>query len=203
MNAPMKNRPPRSTRARQGGVVLIIALTVLVAMSLAGVALVRSVDNTVVIAGNIAFKQASLQVADRGTNDAVIWLIQTNLANPTQLYDDVDPQGYYSARPPQEPDWFNDVIWAGALTTNGGLPDQSGNVVKYIIHRMCTQAGFGPGVNDNQCGYFYPPTNKQESNSKTIGQFKYEGTPQLYYRITTRVEGPRNNITIVQTNVLI
>jgi hypothetical protein len=36
-----------------------------------------------------------------------------------------------------------------------------------------------------------------------VGAFKYEGASQLYYRITTRVQGPRNNITITQTNVLI
>ena len=41
----------------QSGVVLFIALIVLVAMSLAGVALVRSVDTNLLIAGNLAFKQ--------------------------------------------------------------------------------------------------------------------------------------------------
>ncbi|MGZ5651056.1 MAG: pilus assembly PilX family protein, partial [Usitatibacter sp.] len=64
----------RSLRNRQQGVVLLIALTVLVAMSLAGVALMRSVDNTVVVAGNLAFKTASVQVADYGSQQAVTWL---------------------------------------------------------------------------------------------------------------------------------
>lgn len=192
-----------SPRRKQEGIVLLIALTVLVAMSLAGVALVRSVDNTVVISGNLAFKQASLQVADRGANDAVIWLIATNNATPTMLYNDINNQGYFSAKPPTEPDWFDAANWTGALVTNGGLPDSSGNRVSYQIHRMCTVPGMGPTQGTNLCGFFYPPTTRQETNSKSIGAFKYEGTPQLYYRITTRVEGPRNNVTITQTNVLI
>jgi Tfp pilus assembly protein PilX len=190
---------------RQQGIVMLIALTVLVAMSLAGVALIRSVDNTVVIAGNLAFKQSSLQVADRGVSEAVQWLATTNAnaATQTMLYDDVAPYGYYSSRPRPEPDWFRADTWTGALTTNGGLPDSSGNTVKFLIHRMCTASGLPPNADNQQCGLFYPQTNKQESNSKAVGSFKYEGAAQIYYRVTVRVEGPRNNVTITQSNVLI
>jgi type IV pilus assembly protein PilX len=196
---PRMQRPPR----RQKGIVLLVALTVLVAMSLAGVALIRSVDNTVVIAGNLAFKQSSLQVADRGSLDAITWLVAQNAIVPPVLNNDNNGMGYYSARPPVEPDWFDDNTWAGAITTNGGLPDSSGNKVKYLIHRMCTVPGAAPGVGNQQCGLFFPPTVRQDTSSKAVGSFKYEGSHQLYYRVTTRVEGPRNNVTIVQTNVLI
>ena len=192
----------RSPR-RQQGLVLLIALTVLVAMSLAGVALIRSVDNTVVIAGNLSFKQASLQVADSGANVAVQWLMAQNQLVPPVLQDDNDTAGYFSAKPPSEPDWFADTTWNAAAPINGGLPDASGNKVKYLVHRMCTVPGLPAGDGNNQCGKFYPPSTRQESNSKSVGAFKYEGAYQLYYRITTRVEGPRNNITITQTNVLI
>jgi Tfp pilus assembly protein PilX len=40
----------------QQGVVLLMALIMLVALTLAGIALVRSVDTTNLIAGNLAFK---------------------------------------------------------------------------------------------------------------------------------------------------
>src|ERR687895_391378 len=52
--------------SRQKGVVLFIALIVLVALMLASISLVRSVDTANVIAGNLAFKQASVQAADFG-----------------------------------------------------------------------------------------------------------------------------------------
>jgi type IV pilus assembly protein PilX len=201
MNLPRKMRTHRFPR-RQQGLVLLIALTVLVAMSLAGVALVRSVDNTVVIAGNLAFKQSSLQVADRGASDALQWLVTANRNTPF-MRDDMPNMGYFSAKPPQEPDWFADTTWNAAATTNGGLPDSSGNTVRYLIHRMCTMPGAGPNDDLQQCGFFYPPTLRQDSNSKSIGSFKYEGAFQLYYRVTTRVDGPRNNVTIVQTTILI
>ena len=43
----------------QRGVVLFIALIAMVVMSLAGVALIRSVDTTGSVAGNLAFREAS------------------------------------------------------------------------------------------------------------------------------------------------
>jgi Tfp pilus assembly protein PilX len=197
----LRNSSPR----RQQGIVMLIALTVLVAMSLAGVALIRSVDNTVVIAGNLAFKQGSLQVADMGVSAATQWLTITNATpgSTAQLYDDVSAMGYYSTRPVPEPDWFDSNTWSGALALNGGLPDSSGNVVKYIVHRMCQSPGLPPTDPNQTCGLYYPPTNKLDSNSKSVGAFRYEGSAQAYYRVTVRVEGPRNNVTITQSNVLI
>ena len=45
----------RPSRRKQSGVVLFISLIILVAMSLAGIALIRSVDTSNLIAGNLAF----------------------------------------------------------------------------------------------------------------------------------------------------
>ena len=70
LSAPREIAAPR----RERGLVLFIALIVLVAMSLAGVALMRSVDTGTVVAGNMAFKQAAIMVADRGTQEAAKWL---------------------------------------------------------------------------------------------------------------------------------
>ena len=187
---------------RQRGIVLLIALTVLVAMSLAGVALMRSVDNTVVIAGNVSFKQASLQVADRGSNDAWSWLQSQNIAIPPTLQDDNANAGYFSARPPSEPDWFDDATWTDAVTTNGGLPDATGNTVQYLIHRMCQQPGLQYGEGNQSCALYYPPSTALSSGSKAVGTPVFNGTPQVYYRITTRVLGPRNNVTITQSSVV-
>lgn len=194
----------RSPR-RQKGIVLLIALTVLVAMSLAGVALMRSVDNTVVIAGNISFKQASLQVSDRGSRDALAWLATkySGGAGATILSNDDPSFGYFSARPPTEPDWFDSATWASALTTNGGLPDASGNTVKYLIHRMCAVPGLQENEDLQSCSKYFPPSQRLDSGSKSVGQAQYQGFFQMYYRVTTRVDGPRNNVTVTQTALLL
>lgn len=55
----------------QRGVVLFFALISLLAIMLAAVALVRSVDTSTIIAGNLAFKQSATSSGDAGTETAV------------------------------------------------------------------------------------------------------------------------------------
>src|SRR5664279_2183606 len=61
-------------KRRQNGVVLVIALIVLVAMTLAGIALVRSVDTTNIIAGNLAFQQSATHSGEGGVETAIGWI---------------------------------------------------------------------------------------------------------------------------------
>jgi Tfp pilus assembly protein PilX len=51
---------------KQHGVVLLIALIVLVAMTMAGIGMMRSVDTGSLIAGNMAFRQAAANANDAG-----------------------------------------------------------------------------------------------------------------------------------------
>lgn len=60
----------RSQPRRQRGVVLLITLVVLVAMMLAGIGMMRSVDTGNLIAGNVAFREAALQASDVGMSAA-------------------------------------------------------------------------------------------------------------------------------------
>lgn len=61
---------------RQRGVVLLITLIVLVAMMLAGIGMMRSIDTTTMIAGNVAFREATLQAGDSGMNTAFATLLK-------------------------------------------------------------------------------------------------------------------------------
>ena len=63
----------RSARPAQSGMVLIVTLIVLAAMTLAGIALVRSVDTAVMIAGNLAFRQGATIAGDAGVEAARTW----------------------------------------------------------------------------------------------------------------------------------
>lgn len=72
----MEFTPVLSSRAtiadprKQRGVVLVIALIVLIVMMLAGMGMMRSVDTGSIIAGNIAFKQSTVNGGDRAIDDA-------------------------------------------------------------------------------------------------------------------------------------
>ena len=73
----MTRHPPALPRSgsvpasRERGVVLFIALIVMVALSLAGIALIRSADTATIVAGNLAFKQAAASAVDRSVEQAV------------------------------------------------------------------------------------------------------------------------------------
>jgi len=192
---------PRPRRAQEG-LVLFIALIVLVAMSLAGVALMRSVDTGTVVAGNMAFKQAAIMVADRGTQEAVKWLTDNKAGTTLQMTN--TSKGYWSNRPPGgDPDWFRPESWTESFTLNGGAPDASGNVVRYVIHRMCTLSDMAYNGTNNECAMYFPTGSGVSGGSMAVGAPQFIGTPQLYYRVTTRVEGPRDTVSVIQTSVLV
>jgi hypothetical protein len=118
-------------RQAQQGVVLFIALIVLVAMTMAGIAVMRSVDTNVLIAGNLAFRNAALSAADAGIESGRNWLAAQSGG---ALINDTLP-GYYA----NWQDSFNPATFDWA--TNGLLvgSDSNGNEIRYIVHRMCAE----------------------------------------------------------------
>lgn len=188
---------------RQKGVVLFISLIVLVAMTLAGIGLMRSVDTSTIIAGNLAFKQSTLQAADQGVEQAYQWLFPNG--GTAVLNNDNPPQGFFSASPLTEPVWSDpaDPIWANAVTL---APDAANTTVSYLIHRMCTEPnttynGFNGGI-ANQCAINTSASSAGKSFGIAPG-ITVAANPMLYYRITARAMGPRNTQSITQTMILI
>jgi len=190
--------PRTLARARQGGAVLFIALIVLVAMSLAGIALIRGVDTANLIAGNLAFKQNATHGGDWGVEQGRTWL----QAQPAAaLYADVP--GLYSAAmqtgldftatDPSAPDFDWDANSFGPLT------DPAGNEVRYVIHRMCDLAGNPGSVNCVRTSL--GGTTGGTQGGATYGGAALPSTSQIYYRITARVTGPRNTVSYVQVMV--
>lgn len=185
---------PRSQR----GTMLIIALIVLVAMTLAGIATMRSVDTATVMAGNIAFRQSALNAADQGIQAGFAQLVGKS---SDTLNMDGAFVGYFSSSAAQEPDWTDDAAWAGAVQLNGGTPDAAGNVVSYIVQRLCTIANAAPTAGLNQCGQ----TVSTSTTLSRVGEDNFRittagmtSTNQPQYRITARAVGPRRSIAVVQ-----
>jgi Tfp pilus assembly protein PilX len=184
---------PRSQR----GTMLIIALIVLVAMTLAGIGMMRSVDTATIMAGNIAFRQSALNAADQGIQAAYAQL-QGKSSSTLNL--DGAMAGYFSSAPANEPDWMDENAWAGAAKLNGGAPDAAGNVVWYVIHRLCLLANAAPSAAGNRCGSTVTTASlsrEGEDNFRLAGG-EFTSTPAVHYRITARAVGPRRSIAVVQ-----
>ena len=179
----------------QQGVVLFIALIVLVAMSLAGVAMNRSVQSAMGIAGNLAFRQSTLQGTDRAVAEAISWL--ENNRNSAVLNDNQPASGYFANVPALEPDWRIGTSWISGTTSLNLGTDITGNSLQYRIDRVCRPGSEGIPYNDTQCLLGDPPTAARVGNSLT-GSFQFEPPPTLAFRITARSIGPRNTTSIVQ-----
>lgn len=189
---------------RQRGTVLFIALIVLVAMTLAGIAIMRSVDTATLIAGNLAFKQATIQSSDNGVEQAYQWL----LANRTTLSSTNLAAGYYSSRPGNEPDWNDPLTWASAVTVG---TDAAGNTTSFLIHRLCNcpdtlyngtcATGLAQQCALTSASNVAPPPG--QGDSFAVGAAGYLEDPKVYYRVTVRTQGPRNTTSYVQSMVAI
>lgn len=201
---------------RQKGIVLFIALIVLVAMTLAGIGMVRSVETGNMVAGNLAFKQGATLAGDAGTEAAIAWLEPLNgSATP---YNDQPLYGYYatsqttlditgSSNDPTRTvvDWddndCNNVPHSTCIKPAAAIA-VGDNSVTYIIHRLC-QAEGDPNGQGNTCVTYQ----SADSNSPKRGELKYgesarfQPLPGPYYRITSRIKGPRNTVSFVEAMI--
>jgi len=188
--------------SRQQGVVLFIALIVLVAMTLAGIALVRSVDTTNQVAGNLAFQQSAVHSGDVGVETAATWL--ANNSSGTSLFNDQFSDGYVSHRTDPSPGQTWSDFWTNSLAANNEVKtlaaDVAGNTAAYIIQRLCSTQG--DPVNISTGCLTDLSQSSSQGGSKGSGTVSLQGTTQVYYRITTRIAGPKNTVSFVQSIVL-
>jgi hypothetical protein len=169
-------------------------------MTLVAIGTMRSVDTSSVVAGNLAFKQSTLGGTDIAVETAYRWLMSN--ATGATLQSDVPAQGYYSSQG-AEPDWSAESSWTGALCMNSCAADANGNAAWYIVQRMCTQPNQAYNAATNSCAQSQGGSASVCANSAGFGVPPMECVPSLYYRITARVTGPRNSVSVVQIIVAI
>jgi Tfp pilus assembly protein PilX len=211
----VRAHPRADVPHRQRGVVLFIALLVMVALSLAGIALIRSADTATIVAGNLAFKQAAASAVDRSIEQAVAALFDPaadpTLSNPViaDKKADLVAQNYFAcvqaaaggclppgAPIPDIPEALTSTTKFAAAGLNVGLVpvDAASNKSYYVIERMCTNNLAPTSSNCN-----LTPTGG--ALGADAGTQHFEGLTRpggAFYRVTVRVEGPRNTVAYAQ-----
>lgn len=219
-------KPPMGPRWRQRGVSLVFALIALVSLMLAAVALVRSVDSSSKILGNIAFQKDATVAANQATQLAIAYL----RSGADLTINGVDTTGYYASTPGgtnidvtgnQSPSDTSRVLvdWdrvsgspcsyatASTYASCGYSPSDpaltvNGNTARYVIFRMCQGAGSTSG---NNCAQPLSGAVVDGGPGSTGG-----GTPEIkasvqtkgqYYRIVVRVAGARDTSSFTETIV--
>jgi len=188
---------PIAVRAKQSGVTLVITLIVLVAMTLATISLMRSVDTSNIIAGNLAFQQAASHAADAGIEEAARVLLPLVVANHGLGCTGACEPGYISWHDPDhEPphvSWkaYWDHVEASA---NGPITVADGYDVYYVVESMCDGVG-----QTGEC-LKAPPSMSGNCGGSDLGAGSQQciATTRYYYRVTSRVTGPRNTVSYIQ-----
>jgi Tfp pilus assembly protein PilX len=195
--------------SHQRGVVLFIALIVMVAMSLAAIALMRSVDTTSAVIGNLAFRQASILPANYGIEDAAAGLFNdanpANLARIADVRVDTPAQNYYATHS-QAAGWDDQYgvpqplqTKAAAAALTRSQADGAGNTITYVIERMCNpNAPVIPADKSaaNTWCDMMPP--KQSPGTTINDPMAAILSAQPFYRVTVRVDGPQNTVSFAQ-----
>jgi type IV pilus assembly protein PilX len=204
-------------RRRQQGVSLIIAIIILGAMMMSGIAMFRKLSASAIISGNLAFTTSAIAASDTAAEDS-----RALLRDPIQLtatQREYGAPGYFPAHchneqtdlvaavvcgnTPFDPTTFS---WEGQnnsrlVTANDG----AGNEVRYVIHRLCAVSG-SLGEGGQLCNESRSTGGGSGSGGggATIvyGGLALGGVRAPHYRITTRVRGPRNALVYTQVTLL-
>lgn len=205
----LKRRP---IQGRQSGFVLVLTLIILVIITLSSVAMMVSLRAGVSAAGNIAFRQAATRVGDIAVEDGLQWLV-TNAVGTAM---NSDRTGYYAthnavaggcsstaAFTPQSYDFANNACALQHGTT------VSGYTMSYVIHRMAATGGLGLPCTDALAECMFAPVASSAGvapgSTHSTGQSYQAAITNtaglVYYRITVKVKGPRNNNRYIQAFV--
>jgi Tfp pilus assembly protein PilX len=176
----------RTHARRQRGVILFIALIVLVAMSLGGLSLMRSVTGGMLATDNLRLQRGATISGDvgieRGRDIAV-----------TGGTRDVANKGYYSSWTgfdPRTHDWDRNAVDVGT--------DTAGNRVLVVVHRMCKVANADISAAGQQCIFATTGGGPSSKLDGLYGQLPMQGGAAPYYRVTAKVIGAKNTVSYVQ-----
>jgi len=213
--SPILHSPVRS-RARQRGVVIIMTLIALLILLITGVALVRSLDSSTLISGNISFKRDLVNDADQGVAAAITALSTTTgtLYSDTTLSANQYALNYSAVRLTTNAKGIPTplIMSDSAFTTAGWstsnditIKDPVTNVttatVRYVIDRQCSVIGTFSTIKYASCVYVPSGGLSGDSSQDAFDNNAATGDRAIY-RITIRVVGADGNTqTFVQSTI--
>jgi type IV pilus assembly protein PilX len=196
----------KSYLRQQRGMVVFIAMLVMLALALAGIALIRSTDTTTIVNGNLVLKQTAFSAVDRGIEQTIHLLWEASPAPDRTQHNAA--QNYYACvrgtaggclaagtAVPKIPDLLKSSSGCAGTGLAAGLVanDAGGNTTCFVIERMCLNTGPAVGSNCNLS------TGSFGADPGTIHYTGLVRPGDAYYRVTVRVEGPRNTVSYVQS----
>ncbi len=203
-------RQPRQQRPQQQrGVTMLFGLIALAIMMIGAAAMVRSMNTSMTISGNLGFKRDLTNQAERATA-AVMALMNTGALNTETARQSSAVARNYSARIlPTNPQGIPTALVDDSTFNTTGTPSNDisaadqGVVLRYLVDRLCVNTGLADG---SHCQMSDPGTPMGGSASETLRADDSAASGgggvlprQTVYRLSIRVSGPRNTQAYFQT----
>lgn len=181
---------------RQRGVVMIITLLALVIMLIGSVALARSFNTSLSMAGNLAFKRDLVNQAERAAAVVLPQMTTGALSLEATREASAIALNYSASMLPTNDQGIPDALLnvadfeAVGMSGNDIVVNDQGVTVRYVIDRLCDP--LDPG----RCS-IGPSPDARGGSASEINRASL--APQLLYRLSVRVDGPRNTQAFFQT----
>lgn len=179
----------KSVRAQRGTSVLVV-LVLLSVMLLGGMTMARLSESSTLVAGNITNSALSVQASEIGINTAV-----NNLATVANFeVDSTDLSGkvfYHSKMLDTDAVDQNSAFWSARPEITVGKGGQFS--VRYFVERLCEATPVTDPT--NQCLLRRKPSDVEDRN----GDIQPNPPAYRQYRITVRVEAPKNGVAFFQS----
>lgn len=198
-----------SSRSRQRGVVLLFCLIILVILLAGGVAVVRSMNSSMVSAGNLAFKRDLLNQGEQAISQVLRAFGPTGALATANLTSDALASANYSAIQLETNDRGIPLallkkttisgtdVKGGTFTPTGGyLTGRDGVLIYYVIDRLCNDTGAFTTLGPSRC--VYSPI--AVATGGTAGEDRPAVAAPPLYRVSVRVDGPRDTQVFLQSS---
>jgi hypothetical protein len=207
----MKTPSTRTLQTRQHGVVLLFCLIILVILLAGGVAVVRSMNSSLSSAGNLAFKRDLVNQGELAVSKAMLaFRTGGGLATAAQTAVNVPAENYSATELRSNTRGIPEVLLkktslsgpdiSGATFTPTGaaITGRSDDVtVRYVIDRLCNSAGAFATLGNSGC--VSVPSATQVTGG-TAGMPKPDLPAPVIYRLSIRVDGPRDTQVFLQSS---
>jgi Tfp pilus assembly protein PilX len=187
-------------RSRQGGVVLIFALIILVIMMIGAVALLRSMNASVLSAGNLAFHQDLVNQGEQAVSTVLTEFKNAGAPLSGVYTADMVAANYKSTALPVNAQGIPLVLLGNNTTFSavgtpanditGATPDVT---IRYVIDRLCSVTGEASISTCVQSTGL--PTGGTANRNTAVAP-----PSATVYRLTVRISGPRNTQAFVQSS---
>lgn len=199
---------PIASRSAQRGAVLLFALIALVILLIGAAALMRSMNTSMFTAGNFAFKRDLTNQGERAMA-AVLDLVQSGaLASAATREGNSSANNYSASILPANDQGIPQALLTDTafgtvgVSSNDIVLADMGVTIRYVVDRLCQAAG--PASQD-ACTLAGNPLPAGSSASELLraedGSSGGVGAvaPQVVYRVSIRVDGPRRTQSFYQS----